>query len=281
MESTSPWWPWEADIVPRPWKLGALAAALVLASQMVQLFPIASRMWQVSVLGLWITFSIGASGLVAAFIALFVLSGLEWILQDHPGYAEHRHLSLHAILPTLAAWTLEMALLYTPATVVWWVVLLTGSLLLVAVLVAEYVAVDTRSPGYWLAQAGLGTLGFVLFFLLSLYVRLAQWRLLWALALLAPVAAVLTLRLFYLYTFGRWCWVEVAVISLLITHTLMVLYVYPLSPLGFAFAITAVLYVLHSLLRSLQEGHNWQEALREPLWLLVLLGGVLVWLEWR
>ncbi len=280
MSSVPSLWPWEDDVAPQPWKLGALAAALVLASQMVRLFPVEPRTWELAFLGLLINFSLAPAGLVALFIPLFALSGLEWVLQDHPGYRRQQGVGLHAVLPVLGAWVLEMALLYTASGWVWWVVLLTGSLLLIGILVAEYAAIDPRSPGYWLAQVGLTVQALVLFFLMTLYLRAAQWRLLWMLLVLVPVAALLTLRLFHLYTFGRWCPVEAAVITLVMAQAMMILYVYPFSPAGYALLLTLILYGLHTVLRNVREGHTWQETLRGLWWTLALLGFVLVWLEW-
>ncbi len=272
---------WSEPLLPRPWKLGSLAASLVLVSQAVRLFPIASQTWTVSLFGLVLTLPVGAGGLVALFIVLFALSGMDWLLQDHPLYREIRHRWVYAVMPTLTAWTLEMALLYTPPTALWWVALLSGALLLVAILVAEYVSADPGAPGYWLAQIGLTTLGFLLFFLLSLYAYASHWRLLWVMPLLTVTAGLITLRLFLLYSFGRFCVLETLIITLLTSQALMVLYHANLSALGYALTLTGWMYILHMVLRNLREGTPLAEALREPLFVMFILGSVLLWLEWR
>ncbi len=272
---------WSVDLLPRPWKLGSLAAALVLVSQAVHLFPLSSRTWTVSVFGLAVTVPLGAAGLVALFIVLFALSGVDWLLQDHPLYGEIRHRWVYAVMPVLTAWTLEMALLFTPPTFLWWVALVGGALFLVAVLVAEYVSVDPENPGYWMAQIGLTTLGFLLFFLLSLYAYASHWRLLWVMPVLTLTGGFIALRLFLLYSFGRFCWLETVVITLLTSQALMVLYHFDMTALGYALSLTGWMYGLHTTLRNLREGAPLLEALRESLFVIAILGGLLIWLEWR
>ncbi len=271
---------WRAAWLPRPWKLGSIAAALVLVSLAVRLFQFPPRVWSLTVLGLVVSVPFTPAGLVALFLVLFTVSGVDWLFQDHPRYGRLPHLWLHTLLPTFTAWTLEMALLFTREPTRWWAMLVGGSLLLIGVLMAEYVALDPESPPFVAVQAGLTALGYLLFLMAAMYTRMAGWRLLWAAPTLTLMAGLVSLRLFALYTFGRFVWLETWMVTLLMGQAVLVMHVLALSPLGYGLALVLGLYVLHTVYRGLLEGHTLREALREPMWVALLLVGALLWLEW-
>ncbi len=265
-------------VIPAPWQPGAIAAVLVLASQAVRLFPLPTRMLQFPLPGLLVTLPIGPGALVALFIVLFAFSGMDWLLSQHPRYRRSR-LWVHAGLPILTAWMLEVALLSVPPTYVWWVVLLTGALVLVGVLVAEYLSLSTEHPAYWSLQFGLGGLGIFVFFLLAMFTRMAGWRLLWTLPTLTLVGGFLAMRMFYLLAFERFLWPETLTVSVLLGHGVMAFFLITTSTLSFALLSAGWLYVLFSCVRNLWEGDPWYQALRDPLLVAAVLGGVLLWLR--
>ncbi len=271
---------WSSPWLPRPWKLGSIAAALVLVSLAVRLFPFQPRAWKVVVLGLEVTVPFTPAGLVALFLLLFVLSGVDWLFQDHPRYGNIPGLWKHAVLPTFAAWTLEMVLLHTRSPVGWWAALALGSVLLVMVLLGEYISAEPESPPFVMAQLGLTWMGHLHFFVAALYTQVAQWRLLWVAPLLTFMGGLVHYRLLGLSPGFHSVMLETLMATTLMGQAVLVASVMPLSPRSFGLGLTVWLYIIYTVFRNLMEGATLREALREPLLAALLLTGALLWMEW-
>jgi proteasome lid subunit RPN8/RPN11 len=150
-----------------------------------------------------LNFLIEASALVPFLTAGLMATGMDWLLRKHPAIHAGNRVE-HWILPALTAWVAGIFIYSLSGSTAWWAAYVLAALLLVAVIYAEYVSVESADVRYGLASALLTGLGFALFLLIAIALRTVGVRLLVLLPVLFLSAWLATLRMLNLRLGGRW-----------------------------------------------------------------------------
>src|SRR4030043_2391524 len=157
--------------------LSILAAMIVLAYTLVRFIALPS--WEISrqLPGLYIEINVNVSMITTLLVACMTAAGVNWLMLGHPALQKKMALQ-HAILPALTALVIGIPLSRVPVGIGWWVGLISGTFILVLVIVAEYIAVDLGDIRLPFANAALSAVSFALFLVLAGALRAAGLRLL-------------------------------------------------------------------------------------------------------
>jgi len=112
--------------------------------------------------GLYLSVPVNVQILVAFVVAALTAIGADWLLRDHPALRRRRTLE-HWLLPALTAWVIGMPLFQLPLSPLWCGGFALGGALLILVLVAEYIVVDSEDARQAPAAAVLTAVSFALF----------------------------------------------------------------------------------------------------------------------
>jgi hypothetical protein len=222
--------------------------------------------------GFYFAYSLTLGTAMTLMAGGLMATGMDWLLRGHPGLQERRTID-HWMLPTLTALIIGIVLDILPRGPAWWIGLITGAVILVAVLVAEYITVDPGAPLYALAAAGLTALSYALFLLFVISLRLGAARLFLVVPAVFVAAGLVTLRTLHLRFSERWDFPWALGIGLVCAQAAAGLHYWPLSSLQFGLAVLAPLYALNALASALSEDVPVRSALREPG---IILGGLWV-----
>ena len=203
--------------------------------------------------------------------AAVTAAGMGWLLETHPSIGKGE-VQEHWLLPTLTAFIIGVLLDNLPAQgTVWWAGLAVGGFLLVAVFLAEYVAVDPGAPTYALAAAGLIALSYTLFLLFVIALQLASVRLFLSVPAIVVAAGLVTLRTLHLRLGGKWDFSWSVGVSIVTAQLAAGLHYWPLSPLQSGLILLGPLYGLTALAYSLSQDIPFRSAFAEPA---IILGGL-------
>ena len=219
---------------------------ILLAYALLPFIQTPAREISFSFLGILIEFNANLTVLIALLAAGLAVSGADWLLRDHP-VRDNQPVYPHYLLPALTSAVIGVPLALLKVSIQWWVVFGLGTLLLLAVLVAEYISMDRRDTRHAIAQMVLNGVSFGLLLTLAISIRAAGLRLYLLLFTLTPLCALLCLRLFHLRLQGNWNWEWAAAITLIITQAAIGFYYLPLSPARFGLILLGIAYGLIEL----------------------------------
>jgi hypothetical protein len=173
----------------------------------------------------------------------------------------------------MTAWAIGLPLLQLPLTPVWWIGFALGGVLLILVLVAEYISIDSQDVRQPPAAAGLTAVSFALFLVLVAGLRFANTRLFLLLPALGLASGLVSLRTVHLRLHNRWAFLEAGVVALITIQFTAALHYMPVSPVSFGLALLGPAYTLTNLMGSLAEGEPLRQAVLEPAIVLALIWG--------
>lgn len=252
--------------------LSILAAMIVLAYILASLIKLPS--WQISeqLPGLYLEFTIDINLITAVIAACMTFSGAYWLMRTHPA-AQRRQSLVHAILPALTALGVGIPLSGVPVGVGWWLGLIFGAMILVLVLIAEYIAVDSNDERFPFASAALSAVSFALFLLFAGALKAGGVRLLYNVPALVFAAWLVSLRVTNLRLQGEWTIYESAIIAFVIGQLTAAFNYWPLTPVAFGLVLLGPSYALISLFCSLIEQKANRTAIIEPLVSIIIAWG--------
>jgi Protein of unknown function (DUF5656) len=256
--------------------LSVLAAMIVLAYTLGRFIDLPG--WQVSsqLPGLYIEFTIDVNMITAVLVAGMTAAGANWLMQDHP-VARGKHSLEHAILPALTALVIGIPLSRVPVGLGWWMGLISGAVILVLVLIAEYIAVNLEDIRLPMATAALSAVSFALFLLLAGALRAGGVRLLYNTPALVFAAWLVSLRVTNLRLHGGWTIYESAIIAFVIGQLTAAFNYWPLTPIAFGLVLLGPSYALISLFCNLIEEKPFRQVIAEPIIsILIAWGAALV-----
>ncbi len=268
------------DTLPDINRLSIVAAVIMLAFALTQVVSFPQQQISFTVFSVQYDFSLDFSTIITGLTAFLAAAGVDWLIQSNPHRKQYKHrwsYVRHWIMPILTTLVISVTLHTLDMGIFWWVIFGVGSLLLMAVLVAEYnlsVADNVRHP---LAMIGLTALSFTLYLLLAISVNSAGLRLYIQLPLLAVGAAMVISRSLYL-RLGKWHLTWAMVNSLILTEVVVGFHYLPLSPIQFGLLLVGIAYSLTSIVSAIKEGRQGWNFWTEPIGMLILL--VLVSFIW-
>jgi len=243
-----------------------VTATIMLAFALTQLISFPEQSLSFSLFGILIDVVLDFSSIVIAFSVLLAAAGMDWLIQSYPEglRLDNRWAHMrHWIVPVMTALVIGVALNTFAGSLLWWVVYILGSLLLFAVLIAEYnvaVAEDQFNP---LAVIGLTALSFVLYLLLAIAVFSAGTRLYIRLPLLGIGALMVTSRTFFL-RLGKLHTLWAMVISLILSEIVVGFHYLPLNPTQLGLLLVGIAYALTSIVTAIKESRTSWALWSEP-----------------
>lgn len=251
-------------------RLSVVSATVLLAYAVTPFIQIPDRAIQVQLPGIFISVNLGFSTLTTILAVALAALGTDWLLRDHPRYAETRA-SRHWLLPGLTALVIGVPLDNLQIGLEWWAVFAFGGILLAGVCAAEYIAADPTDPRHAPVSAVLTAVSFALFLVLAVSLRGAGPRLFLILPVLIGALYITVLRTLYLRLGERWIWTWPLGISLVVGQMAAGLHYWPVSPLQFGLILLGPAYALTSLAGAFEEGRSDRAMWVEPVLMLLLL----------
>lgn len=259
----------QAGYLPDPNQVGVVAAVVLMSYALTHLVNAPGITLAVQLPGFYFTYPLTLGTAMTLIAAGLTASGMDWLLHSHPGMTGQRTFE-HWLLPTLTAFVIGALLDILPAGPAWWVGFAVSAALLVAVLVAEYVALDPAAPMYPLAAPGLIALSYALFLLLVIALQLGGARLFLILPTVFLSSGLVSLRTLHLRLGVKWEYPWAIGIGLICTQLAAAFHYWPLSALQYGLLLLAPLYALSALATKLNEDVPLRSALAEPI--LILAG---------
>ncbi len=245
-------------------RLSVLAATVLLAYALTPFISIPERSIQVQLPGFFLSLTVNFQTITSVMAAALAGLGADWLVRSHPNYAALASDSRHWLLPALTAWVIGEPLNRLTVGVEWWAFFGFGGLLLVAVNVAEYVAVDPADPRHAAAVVGLNAVAFALFLILAISLRASGPRLYVILPALVTAGFLVALRTLYLRLGGRWPWKWAVTIAAITGQLVIGLHYWPVSPIQFGLILMGAAYALTSIAAGVEEGRSGQALWIEP-----------------
>ncbi len=259
-------------------RLSILSALILLAYALARFLDLPSRTIEIQLPGLYLAWDLNVRTAAGLLVAAMTAAGVEWLLRQHPASSKHG-ITGHWLLPALTAWVIGTPLFQLPLGFTWWAGFALGGTLLMLVLVAEYIAIDPDDVRQPVAAAGLTALAYALFLILATSLSAAGARLLFTVPALTLAAFLTSLRTLRLRLHLHWALVESGLVALLVTQFAAAFYYLPLSPVSYGLLLLGPAYGLTSLLANLAETEPWQQAVIEPLLVLVVVFSISLWIR--
>ena len=269
------------EFLPEINRLSIVAAVIMLAFALTQLISFPAQDFSFLMFGILVDLKLDFNTIITIMTAILAAAGMEWLLQSHPHRKtlKYKWFAIrHWIVPVLTALVIGVALKNFSGSSLWWVTFVLGSLLLMAVFIAEYNVLDFQSPFSPLAIIGLTALSFVLFLLLAVSVNTTNVRLYVRIPLLGLGALMVISRTFYL-RLGKWLPVWSLVASLILVEAAVGLHYLPISPIQYGLALVGLGYALTSIVSGIKESRRSWAMWAEPVGMVVIL--FLVGVFWR
>lgn len=243
--------------------LSVVAAMIVLAYTLERFIDL--PVWQIAqqLPGLYIELNINVNLITTLLVAGMTAAGANWLMREHPA-AQTGSTLVHAILPALTALIIGIPLSGVPVGLGWWLGLISGAIILVLVLIAEYIAIDPKDGRLPFASAALSAVSFAIFLVLAGALRSAGIRLLYNTPILVFAAWLVSLRVTNLRLHGEWTIYESMIIAFIVGQISAALNYWPLTPISFGLALLGPSYALISLFCNLIEGKQFRHFFLEP-----------------
>ncbi|MCC7360850.1 MAG: hypothetical protein IT317_15315 [Anaerolineales bacterium] len=178
-------------------RLSVLTAMIVLAYALARFLDLPARTLTTTLFGSPLGLDLDGPLLMLVLVAALISAGADTLIRSHPTLAGQigRRTFIHWILPGATAIVLGAALNQLPDGPLWWLGLVVVAVALIAVLVAEYTAVDRNDAGWDLAALGLTALAYAVALVLFALLRSLSVRALVSATVSGMVAAALAWRL--------------------------------------------------------------------------------------
>ena len=262
---------------PEAERLSTMAATILLAYALTRYIDLPARTFDLQLPGIYLSFEVNVHIVVALLVAGLTASGANWLIQDHPALGKRSSIP-HWILPSLTALTISLPLSQLPQSTIWWVGFAIGGVILISVLIAEYIVVDPSDLRYQLASAGLTAVSFALYLILAAGLSFAGIRLFLLFPALFIAGGLVSLRALNLRLYGKWPYSYALITALITSQLAAALHYWPLSPVAYGLILLGPAYALTNFFGTLDEGEPFQQALIEPLTILILVILIAIWL---
>jgi len=256
--------------LPQPDKLSIVSACILICYATLPFIQLPAREIPITIAGILLPLRVNFFNLMSLIAAAIAAAGADWMLRDHPQIATHSTLP-HLILPAISSGALGFPLGLLETGIEWWIILAFGSMLIILILVAEYISMDSDDSRYPLALMVLSAVSYGIFFLLCIALRASDARLFLILLILPSFFIFLCLRILHFRLSGRWRFEWTAVITLIVTQCIIAAYYWPLTPVRFGLILTGPAYALIGIAASLEENPDIRKMFYDPLVVLAVI----------
>ncbi len=261
------------DSLPEINRLSIASAAIMLAFALTQLITFPAQSFSFALFGVLIEFVLDFSTITTILTVFLAATGVQWLIISHPSWERHEttwESIQNWIVPVLTTLVIGVALNAFAGSPLWWVVYVLGSLLLIAVFIAEYNSIAVEDVRHPLAIIGLTALSFALYLLLAIALFSAKLRLYIRLPLLAVGGMVVISRSLYL-RLRNWEMIWAGVGSLIVSEIAVGLHYLPFSPIQKGMLLVGMTYALTSIVLGIKDKRQGMAFWIEPVFMFVLL----------
>jgi hypothetical protein len=259
--------------IPNINHLSVVSAAIMLAFALTQLVSFPERRLATTIFGIVIEITLDFSSVIILLTVILAAAGIDWLIRFHPEHLQYNNRLAyirHWIMPVLTTLVIGIALNSASGGAFWWVIFGFGSVLLIAVFIAEYNIVSTDELRHPLAVVGLTALSFALLLLLTIASSSANLRLYVRLPVLTLGLIMVISRALYL-RLGEWHTGWALICSLVIAEIAVGLHYLPLSPIQYGALLVGIAYALTSILTAIKESRQNLAFWFEPLAMLMFV----------
>jgi len=264
--------------MPNADRIGLLTSTVLLALALARLMPSSGFNIEVQLPGFLLALPLNITNVMGILTAGLTATGMDWLLRGHPSL-NGRLTFQWWLLPTLTTFVISVPLTTLPNSQYWWVGFLFGGIFIFFVILAEYIVVDADAPYYSLSVAGLTSISYTLFFVLSIALKAGGVRLYILLPALFVASTLAGLRILYLRMSGKWEFAWSLGISLVCVQLAAGLHYWPLTPIQFGLLLIGPLYGLINLAINLGENIPARRASLEPSIVTALCWGLAIFLR--
>lgn len=233
-------------------RIGLLTSTVLLALVLARLIPSSGFDLEVQLPGFLLSIPLNITTVMGILTAGLTATGMDWLLREHPSL-DNKPTFQWWILPTLTSFVISIQLATLPNNQYWWVGFILSGIFIFFVILAEYIVVDADAPYYSLSAAGLTSISYSLFFVLTIALNGGGVRLFIILPILFIASLLAGLRILYLRMSGKWEFAWALGISLVCAQLAAGLHYWPLTPIQFGLLLIGPLYGLVNLAINLHE----------------------------
>lgn len=268
------------ESMPEINRLAIVSAVIMLAFALTNLISFPARSFSFSIFGILVELILDFNSIITILTTVLAAAGMQWLIISHPKWEKRKTVweSLQNwIVPVLTALVIGVALNSFSGSSLWWVVYILGSLLLIAVFIAEFNVIAEEDVRHPIAAVGLTGLSYALFLLLAIAIFSANLRLYIRLALLTIAAMMVISRSLYL-RLKNWETLWAMIGSLIVSEIAIGLHYLPFSPIQNGLLLVGIAYAITSIVLGIKESRQRLAFWMEPISMFVLFG--LVSLFW-
>jgi len=268
----------QSRFMPDSNRIGLLTSTILLALALAHLLPSSGSNIEVQFSRFFLDIPFNAATVMGILTAGLTASGMDWLLRGHPSI-KGRVTFQWWLLPTLTTFVISILLDTLPSTQFWWVGFILSSIFIFFVILAEYIVVDADAPYYSFSVAGLTSISYALFFILSVALNSGEVRLFILLPTLFIASTLASLRILHLRVRGKWEYAWSLGISLVCMQLAAGLHYWPLTHIQFGLLLIGPLYGLINLAINLGENIPTRQAAVEPTIVTIVCWGLAVFLR--
>src|SRR5512147_3023957 len=144
----------ERKYLPDTNRVGMLTSTVLLAFALTRIIQAPAFNVELQLPGFFLTLPLNISTAMSLLTAGLTATGMDWLLRGHPSLKGRTTIQWW-LLPTLTAFVISTSLSILPSGRAWWVGFTISGIFIFFVFLAEYIVVDSDSPYYAAAIAGL------------------------------------------------------------------------------------------------------------------------------
>lgn len=252
-------------------RFSILLAFLALGFSLIYLIPaeLSPEQFQVFVF----KFRINFFSFIPLMLALLTAVGAVWVFVTHSRW-DSESVSIvkffpHITLPFIASLILGIVLSQSARSLIWWVVLLLGYLILFLLLRAEFVLIGQDDTGQIQYNLIVISFSYGMFLIFTTALKNSNMRMFLQMILIFASAFFVTFRTLSIWQRRENKMQETVIISLLLTELAVALHYLFIAPLQYGLILTGGLYSLTSWVNLYQENKKWH-LYKEPLFMMVV-----------
>jgi len=259
-------------------QISVIVAGILLAYAVSRLTSIPAEEVHIRLPGLLIKFNLNIQFLTIPIVAGMAATGSDWLIRTHPLWRKGFAIQ-HWLLPMLTALVLAFPINQLPYGTSWWLTFLFGALILMAVLLAEYITIDSQDFRQPIASSGLIAVAYALYFIFCLATNLFGYRLIFAFPSITLATFLVSLRSFNLRSPNHWMFLESSLIALVAGQIAAAIHYWPISPISYGLALLGPTYALFLFIIRLHQQSKNKYKFFEPGLIFVLCWLLAYWLK--
>lgn len=236
---------------------------VIITYTMLRMVILPALRFDLVIFGILININVDTQFIMLVLAALLMAAGADWLIQSHPSHRKGTPTFKHWIIPAMASLAAGAILAGIPEGPALWIGLPLASILLMAVLVAEFIAYDPEDPRRILSGIILTGLSYFLLLGVMYAIQASELRAVYAVPLSFLSSLAIGWRLLKLSDPGTSVFVYSAVLAMVVAETIWALHYWPIPPLRTGLLFCLVMYLgknlIEAMLAQRLDRSRWQE----------------------